>query len=250
MQIIIDCYRYFNANGHGISIPSTRSNLRTNEYFISADNNTARFSMWYANSINGNTDGTGSINNTISCSGRPLNITEGITENQIMILLHNRINDKDLGSITCKNATNTPDSPPVLIDTSDQITEIPLVDQKLMVKFFIAAIIRDKEDPKKHQIIPITYANAGSSSTSISGNFSFGIKLGILLRSRKEVFNVNKNFTLDKILNVNDDNFKFTAKDDRFLYKLIIIQSPFSNNLTNNPPIMTTNIRQISTAIP
>lgn len=223
----------FNSNGYGISA----INNRTNNYVISnntINNRTARFSMWYVGSTNG--DGSGSINSTISCTGRNLDNTS-TQDHQIMIFFKNLnlSNVTQQGYITCRYAPATSTTGDA-VDISSPDTAMPLVDRQLVVKVFIAAIVANQTTPK-YQIVPIV---PGAAPSIPLPNYSMGIKLGILLRSREPVFSVDRQVEFLNVLNVatNDDAFDFQSTD-KFLYKLIIIQSPFINNISDTPGLTT-----------
>lgn len=224
----------FDTNGFGLD-----RGFRTNDYFIDSTGDTARFSMWYRGSTNGLA--SGSISSAISCSGRQLDFSN-TSENQITVFMNNYVANNNSGSINCKNGIATPvDGNPT---SSASIPAMPLVNNQQVVKFFIAAIVAE-EATNTLRIIPINYTNATTDppppSTPVYN--SIGIKLAILLRSTQRVFNVKRTVAFTNILNVHDPNFSFNATDDDFLYKLVIIQSPFANNLKNASVINTRIIR-------
>ena len=225
----------FNANGGGLV-----ADTRTNDYFIDSNNKNAKFSMWYTESTPG----------AISCSGRQLKLSDPKTpsDNQITVSMGNysgpASND---GFITCKNGiASVANGDP----TSSIKEEMPLVNSKQVVQFFIAAIVSDPSTatgstPANIRIIPVKYANATTNpppSTPVYN--SVGIKLAILLRSTQKVLNAKRTVVFNNILNFADDpRFNFTATNDDYLYKLVIIQKPFSNNPRNAPLINTRIIR-------
>lgn len=228
-RIIEDFFsNIFNANGFGIT--DIEHNINT--YFIFNNQNNAEFTMWY----------TGGTDSAVSCSGRVLTIDPNVIF-PITIFLGNYIpaignTPAKEGYLTCKNNYHSENTASSILDAK---LSMPLIGTAQIFKFFISPIVYEQNFTnmqKYYKFIPMNITNVPATSQNPSiTNASIGIKINILLKSRQQVFNINKTTTFNNILNINDFNFTVT---DKYLYKLITIIAPFSNNI--NPLAMRTSV--------
>jgi len=197
------------------------NNAPTNQnlFKISADGNSANFSLWYAGSI----DPTLRMDGTLLCSGQQATLSTNLITIFFKKPTSTALSLLD-GYATCSDPSLNPSLTLPTNGAASGVSYIPIISKAQFAGFYVAPIVADITDPNnKIATLPLL-SNANPAVTYKSN----GIKLAILLRSSIPVFNINRivNFNIFN----NTATFTNTTTDptgDKYLYKLVIIQSPF-----------------------
>lgn len=194
----------FSANGY-IAYNPTVSSTKINNFFgINTKTNETKFDLWYSAGLGG----------ALLCSGQTaIPIPDGSNLNP-PLFIRLTLNTTPTADTQCNDSqlmgVNLP----------------PIVSNKKFKNFHLVAIANN--DPtnntnNKVNNIAINNPNNTIITPAIMPSYGYtkGIKLAIILKSSKPVFNTSRNSSF-KLFN----NIDWTT-NDKFLYKLIIIQSPF-----------------------
>ena len=196
---------------NGYNNPSANPNF----FKISADGNSVNFSLWYKGGLDG----------TLLCSGHqetnPANLN-------LITIFFKKPTSTALslldGYATCSDPSLNPSLTLPIDGAAPGVSYTPIISKAQFAGFYVAPIVADPgAGVDKIATLPLISANF-----TATGYKSNGIKLAILLRSSIPVFNINRivNFNIFN----NTATFTNTKTDpagDKFLYKLVIIQSPF-----------------------
>jgi len=167
--------------------------------------NETRFYLWYSPGIS----------NALSCSGQPLNVQ---TTNPATFLRISLNSNSGHIYTACNDATLGGANLP------------PIVSPQQFQAFFLVATANL---PSGSNLINILISPTNTQLTNTVNTYgnARGVKLAIILRSSKEVFNTKRttSFTV-----FNNTSF---SSEDKYLYKLVIIQVPFvyTTNTSSSP---------------
>ncbi len=201
------------------------------------------------------------INGALECSGQPATTSDyppkaicNNSTNAQQTCLYVSLSNGASTTPSANSSSNTPGPTPTTCqDSSSTAQNAPIVSSTQFIDFSLVAITEDNsggctplnpttptnppaciggtEVNNKVNNIEITPGITLSTSPQTYYN-SKGIKLAILLRSQKKVFNTPRNVTY---YGFNQE--KFVITNDKYLYKLVVIQSPFFYGNTVNTTI-------------
>ncbi len=197
---------------NGYNNPSTNPNF----FKISADGKSVNFSLWYKGGLDG----------TLLCSGHqetnPANLN-------LITIFFKKPTSTALslldGYATCSDPSLNPSLTLPTDGTASGVSYTPIISKAQFAGFYVAPIVADITDPNnKIATLPLL-SNANPAVTYKSN----GIKLAIVLRSSIPVFNINRVVEFKNIFNqpILFANNTTNPQGDKYLYKLVIIQSPF-----------------------
>lgn len=185
----------FSANGYqesGSSLPISNVNF----FGIDTSNNETKFYLWYSAGISG----------ALLCSGQPVAYNASNPPTFLRISLNVPTSAGTTPYTICKDATiSSPNLPPI-------------VNPKQFNNFYLFAITNISTTSSNLTNVSI---DSHISPSSPSYGTTRGIRLAIVLKSTTPVFNTARSVTFN-IFNQQTISF-----NDKFLYKLVIIQSPF-----------------------
>lgn len=189
----------FSANGYqesGASLPTDISNV--NFFGIDTSNHETKFYLWYSAGISG----------ALLCSGQPVDYHATNPPTFLRISLNVPTSPSATPYTICRDATiSSPNLPPI-------------VNPKQFNSFYLFAITNISTTSNNLTNVLID-SHISPSPPSPSYGTTRGIRLAIVLKSTTEVFNTARSVTFN-IFNQQTISF-----NDKFLYKLVIIQSPF-----------------------
>ena len=197
---------------NGYNNPPTNPNF----FKISADGNSVNFSLWYKGGLDG----------TLLCSGHqetnPANLN-------LITIFFKKPTSTALslldGYATCSDPSLNPSLTLPTNGAASGVSYIPIISKAQFAGFYVAPIVADP-GAGVDRIATLPLISANFTATGYKSN---GIKLAILLRSSIPVFNIDRTV----VYNIFNSGFTFTnvnaakPNGDKFLYKLVIIQSPF-----------------------
>lgn len=217
--------KVFLANGYN-NISTNLNRFRITPSTAPATGFNIKFPLWFA----------AGDSNAIQCSGQPVAIPTSPAPNNpvnVTIFLKQPTTPTAMdGYITC--ADNTLITPWA---TDNGSGNMPLVSKAQIADFYVVASVAATPPP------PPAVSNMGNfiiTTTNINPNNynAVGIKLAILLKSTSPVFNADRVVTFRDIFGNKTFSNATTTNPlgDKFLYKLVIIQSPFPYALNFDAP--------------
>ena len=217
----------FAANGYIENNDTTNTKYNGNAYTVFSDgSNETRFYLWYSAGING----------SLWCSGQPAapippSSTSPSPPNTPWFLRVS-LSSNILGAVS--NPTKCKDKTLAMATGITESDLPPIVSPQQFYDFSLVAIAN--ADPStvptnvaNSNIVSIKIISSNLNTTLTTYGYNRGIKLAILLKSAKPVFNTARSVSF----NVFGTNVAKTAMSqlttptDKYLYKLVVIQSPF-----------------------
>ena len=235
----------FAANGYIENNNITNTKYNGNAYTVFDGSNETRFYLWYSAGING----------SLWCSGQPAapippSSTSPSPPNTpwfLRVSLSSNISGAVLNPTKCKDKT---------LAMATGITESdlpPIVSPQQFYDFSLVAIANvDQANANTSNIANIKISLTNSSITNAITTYGYnrGIKLAILLRSAKKVFNTERIVTFNVFgTNGTTAMSQLITPKDKYLYKLVVIQSPFfypAQNFINNVRISGNSINTVT----
>ncbi|MGD0465750.1 MAG: hypothetical protein ABSA84_03550 [Gammaproteobacteria bacterium] len=169
------------------------------------------------------------VSGALLCSGQPYTSSGQMYMN---IILSN-------GTTSAPSITNYNNALPTGVQRMavcyDSISNPPVVSPQQFIDFSLATtLVNNSGNMINLKIAPNTTPPVQISGFAPVGNFNNGysnqgVKLAILLRSEKPVFNIARSVTF------NGFNGEVFSANDKYLYKLVVIQSPFFYGSSSNP---------------
>ncbi len=208
--------KVFLANGYN-NISANVNNFRITSSTAPATGFNIKFPLWFA----------GGDSNAITCSGQPVPPTQTAPVNVTIFLKQPTTPTAIDGYITC--ADNTSITPWA---TDNGSGNMPLVSKAQIADFYVVASVKNATTGNMGNFI-ITTTNINSTNYN-----AVGIKLAILLKSTSPVFNADRVVTFRDIFGNKTFSNATTTNPlgDKFLYKLVIIQSLFPYALNFDEP--------------
>ncbi len=214
--------KVFLANGYN-NISTNLNRFRIISSTPPDNGSNIKFPLWFA----------GGDSNAVNCSGQQIPPTQNTPVNVTIFLKQPTTPTAMDGYITCAdNPLITPWA------TDNGSGNMPLVSKSQIADFYVVASVAATPPPS-----PPAVSNMGNfiiTTTNINSNNynAVGIKLAILLKSTSPVFNADRVVTFRDIFGNKTFSNATTTNPlgDKFLYKLVIIQSPFPYALNFDEP--------------